>query len=335
MTQKNHNHKDPHHHDHDDHHDHTHHDLPHHHSHNDYNDGHHHGPVDYNFKFFVGIALNFGFVIIESTMGFFSNSMALLADAGHNLADVASLFLAWGAFYLAKRKPSARYTYGLKKTSILSAFINSILLLVAVGAIILESTQRLFEPHPIHSTTMMIVAGFGIFINLGTALLFMKDRHHDLNIRGAYMHMLSDALVSVGVVVAGFIIQWTGWLWLDSGVSLIISLIIIWGTWELLQSSFKMSVDAVPEGIDPTAVRKLIQSDSAVQEIHDLHIWPMSTTETALSVHVVIEKNSNQNQMISNLNQKLKDQFNITHSTIQSEIHDDSFHCDLKSDDVI
>lgn len=326
MSQKSHNHEHSH--------DHGNHGHSHHH-HRGGGGHHHHGPMDYNLKFFLGIALNLGFVVVEGVMGIFSNSMALIADAGHNLADVASLVLAWGAFYLAKRKPSARYTYGLKKTSVLSAFINSILLLVAVGAIILESMQRFFDPHPIQSGTIMIVAGIGIFINLGTALLFMKDRHHDLNIRGAYLHMLSDALVSVGVVVAGFAIQWTGWLWLDSGVSLIISFIIIWGTWELLQSSFKMSVDAVPEGIDPAAVRKLIQSDSRVQEIHDLHIWPMSTTETALSVHVVIEKNSDQNQMIADLNEKLKKQFNIGHTTIQSEIHDGSFQCELKSDEVI
>ncbi len=314
-------------------HKHDHHCNEHHHDHS--HDHHHHGPKNYNSIFFFGIILNFSFVIVEFLFGFFSNSLALMADAGHNLSDVAGLILAWGAFWLAKRKPSTRFTFGLRKSSILSALFNAILLLVAIGIIIWEAIHRFFIPTEVQSTTMIIVATIGIVINAGTAMLFMKDRDHDINIKGAYLHMMADALISLGVVLAGFAIKFTGYQWIDPVTTLIICAIIIVGTWGLLKDSIIMSMDAVPENIDPEKIRQYFEKLPGVEEVHDLHIWAMSTTENALTVHLVVKENINQNKLLKTINHELVDHQKIHHPTIQIEQFDNEFVCSFKADDVV
>ncbi|NEW90104.1 cation transporter, partial [Rhodopseudomonas sp. WA056] len=233
--------------------------------------GHSHVPKDFGRAFAIGIALNVGFVIAEAAFGYFSNSMALIADAGHNLSDVAGLVVAWIAAGLSKRPPSARYTYGLRGSSILAALFNAIFLLLAVGAIGWEAIVRLFAPEPVAGTTVMIVAGIGIVINAATAWLFASGRHSDLNIRGAYLHMAADAAVSAAVVVAGVIILVTGWYWIDPAVSLLVAVVIVWGTWGLLRDSTALSLAAVPRGIDPAAVRTFLSKLPGVTQVHDLH----------------------------------------------------------------
>jgi cobalt-zinc-cadmium efflux system protein len=238
--------------------------------------------------FAIGIGLNTAFVIIEGTFGYISNSMALVADAGHNLSDVLGLLVAWTAVILSKRAPSARYTYGLRGSSILAALFNAVFLLVAVGAISWEAIQRLLHPEPVAGVTVMVVATVGIFVNGITAYLFASGRKADLNIKGAYLHMAADAGVSAGVVIAGLIIMFTGWAWLDATTSLVISAVIVWGTWSLLRDSMAMSLSAVPPGIDPASVRAYLEKCAGVVQVHDLHIWPMSTAEVALTCHMVI-----------------------------------------------
>jgi cobalt-zinc-cadmium efflux system protein len=249
--------------------------------------------------------------------------MALVADAGHNLSDVLSLLLAWGASILAKRAPSERFTYGLKSSTILAAMANAGLLLIALGAILFETLNRFSEPAPVAGMTMVIIAGIGIAINTGTALLFMRGRKHDLNIRGAFLHMAADALVSVGVVVAGIAILMTGAWWIDPVTSLIIVAIIAWGTWGLLKDSVKMGLLAVPEGIEEYAVRSYLTGLPGVVAVHDLHIWAMSTTETALTAHLVMPDGTGKNGLgdafLSEISEHLAHDFRIGHSTIQIE----------------
>ncbi len=261
--------------------------------------------------------------------------MSLVADAGHNFSDVVGLVLAWGAFWLAKRKPSTRFTYGLRKSSILSALLNAVILLIAVGAILWEAMHRFVNPVEIQSTTVMIVATIGIIVNTGTALLFLKDRDHDINLQGAFLHMAADALISFGVVVSGFIIGSTGWNWLDPATSILISIIIIGSTWELLMDSVRLSMDAVPKGIDPEQIKKYLVNADGVREIHDLHIWAMSTTETALTAHLVIEAPDTENKILKKLTEELKTKFKIHHPTLQLELIDKNFVCELKSDEVV
>ena len=295
---------------------------------------HHHAPTNYNSIFFIGITLNLIFVATEMVYGILSNSMALVADAGHNFSDVIGLVLAWGALWLSKRKPTARFTYGLRKSSILSALLNGMILLVAVGAIIWEAVHRFMKPVPVQSTTMMVVATIGILINAATAMLFMKDREHDINIRGAFLHMTADALISFGVVVAGFFISYTDWNWIDPVISIVISLIIVMGTWELLKDSVSMSMDAVPSGIDPEKIKSYLSSIEGVVEVHDLHIWSMSTTEIALTAHLVINSPELLNKILKKITEDLKNNFKIHHPTIQMELSGD-FHCELKPDGVV
>lgn len=317
-----------HHHAHDDHdHDHSH---GHHHHHN-----HHHGPKNYNFAFGLGIGLNIIFVIVEAVYGYLSHSLALMADAGHNLSDVAGLILAWGAVWLTTKKPSTRYTYGFRKSTILSALLNAIILLVAVGIIIWEAFSRLKNPAPIQSTTVMIVATIGILINGMTAMLFFRDKDHDINLKGAYLHMAADALISLGVVISALIISYTSWQWLDPVVSIVISLVIIYGTWDLFKSSVHLSMDAVPYGIDPDEVKKYLESLEHVTDIHDLHIWPISTTENALSVHITLNGEVLNNQRIEEISKVLKERFKIGHPTIQFEKWDESYVCAFKSHECI
>ncbi len=281
--------------------------------------GHAHAPADFGRAFAIGIGLNIAFVAIEAGYGFVSNSTALLADAGHNLSDVLGLIVAWIAAVLSKRSPTPRMTYGLRSSSILAALINAVLLLVAAGAIMLEAVQRLINPEPVASLTVIVVAAVGIVINGITAWLFASGRDGDLNIRGAYLHMAADAAVSAGVVVAGIVILMTGWLWIDPAISLVIVVVIVWGTWGLLRESTAMSLAAVPTRIDPAAVRSYLAALPGIVSIHDLHIWPMSTTETALTAHLVIPGGHPGDAFLIETSHQLDHRFGIGHATLQVE----------------
>lgn len=296
------------------------------HSAHDHTGGHHHAPADFGRAFAIGVVLNSVFVVIEATYGFLSGSMALVADAGHNLSDVLSLLLAWGAATAAKRPASGRFTYGFKSSTILAALGNAGLLLVAIGAILFETIRRFAEPAPVAGTTMIVVAGIGILINAGTAMLFMRGRHDDLNIRGAFLHMAADALVSLGVVIAGVAILLTGASWIDPLTSLAIVAVIGWGTWGLLKDSVKMSLLAVPEGIAEAEVRSYLSGLPGVEAIHDLHIWPMSTTETALTAHLVMPGGHPGDAFLHRIGQDLEHTFGIGHATVQVETDIDA-HC--------
>ncbi|HAP47725.1 MAG TPA: cation transporter, partial [Afipia sp.] len=265
----------------------------------------------------MGITLNTIFIVVEAVYGYASNSTALIADAGHNLSDVLGLIVAWIAVILSKRPPSVRYTYGLRGSSILAALFNAVFLLIAVGAIGWQAVLRLFNPEPVAEMTVMIVAAIGIAINGFTALLFASGRKSDLNIRGAYLHMAADAAVSAGVVIAALIIMFTGWVWLDAVVSLLIVGVIVWGTWGLLRDSTAMSLGAVPSGIDPVAVRQYLEQRPGVTEVCDLHIWPMSTTESALTCHLVMPSGHPGDAFLVQATRHLKETFGIQHTTIQ------------------
>ncbi|NVN86065.1 MAG: cation transporter [Rhodopseudomonas sp.] len=295
---------------------------------------HGHAPADFGTAFAIGIVLNSGFVIGEAFFGFASNSMALVADAGHNLSDVLGLLVAWSAAALSKRPPSARYTYGLRGSSILAALFNAVFLLVAVGAIGWEAILRLLTPEPVVGTTVMVVAAVGIAINGITAWLFASGRKGDLNIRGAYLHMMADTAVSAGVVIAGVVIMLTGWTWLDAATSLAIAAIIVWGTWGLLRDSMAMSLNAVPRGIDPAAVRGYLAQCPGVAQVHDLHIWPMSTTEVALTCHLVIPSGAPGDTYLMEIARRLRDDFGIAHATLQVET-DPASPCALAPDHVV
>lgn len=279
--------------------------------------GHVHTPANFGPAFAVGIALNMGFVIIEAIYGYTSNSTALIADAGHNLSDVLGLVVAWIAVILSKRPASPRYTYGLRGSSILAALFNAVFLLIAVGAIGWEAILRLLNPEPVAETTVMVVAAIGIAVNGFTAWLFASGSKDDLNIRGAYLHMAADAAVSAGVVIAALVIMFTGWLWLDPATSLVIVAVIVWGTWGLLRDSTAMSLDAVPSNIDPVAVREYLETQPGVTQVCDLHIWPMSTTEAALTCHLVMPAGHPGDAFLLQATHHLDEKFNIHHTTIQ------------------
>ena len=284
--------------------------------------------------FAIGIGLNIALVILQAAYGILGNSMALLADAGHNLSDVFGLLLAWGASAAARRPPTSRYTYGLRSSSILAALANAIILLIAVGAIALEAIQRLHTPEPVAAGTVMIVAATGVIVNGGTALLFMRGRERDLNIRGAFMHMAADAAISLGVLVSGFAILKTGWMRVDPLVSLVISAIIVAGTWGLLRQSFDLALHAVPPGIDPAEVRRHLERLDGVERIHDLHIWAMSTTETALTCHLVMPAGHPGDAFIAAAAASLHTEFGIEHTTLQIECGD-AAACALAPDHVV
>jgi len=281
-----------------------------------------------NGAFTIGIVLNVIYIVVEVTYGLLINSMALLADAGHNFSDVLGLSLAWGASYLAKTASTEKRTYGFRKSTILAAFFNAILLMIAVGAITIEAVRKLILPAQVEGTTMMIVAGIGFIINAVTALLFMKGREKDLNIKGAFLHMAADAGVSLGVVIAGFVIISTGWLWVDPAISLVIVVVITIGTWGLLKDSFHLSMDAVPKGIDLKEVGKYLKGIEGVTEVHDLHIWAMSTTETALTAHLVIPDETKDDYFLKKICGELHNRFGIEHSTIQIEKSAQSANCE-------
>jgi cobalt-zinc-cadmium efflux system protein len=292
-----------------------------------------HAPASFGMAFAIGIGLNLTFVGVEAFYGVLANSVALIADAGHNLSDVLALVIAWVASALSKRAPSSHYTYGLRGSSILAALFNAVLLLVVVGAIAWEAVLRLFHPEPVATGTVMIVAGLGIAINGVTAALFASGRKGDLNIRGAFLHMVADAAVSAGVVFAGLVIFYTGWLWLDPLTSLLIVGVIVWGTWSLLRDSLAMSLDAVPSSIDPQAVRNYLSSCAGVSQVHDLHIWPLSTTENALTAHLVFPGGHPGDQFLLTAATELRQRFGIDHATLQIEISEDTA-CHLAPDHI-
>ena len=309
--------------------------MSHNHDHaHDAHKGHAHAPASFGMAVAIGIVLNTAFVIIEGGYGILSNSMALLADAGHNLSDVMGLIVAWVAAVLANRPPSARYTFGFKSSTILAALFNAVFLLLAVGAIGWEAILRLFNPEPAAGKTVMVVAAFGILINGITAWLFASGAKGDLNIRGAYLHMASDAAVSAGVVAAGFIMLYTGWLWLDPVTSLAIVAIIVWSTWGLLRESLSMSLKAVPPNIDAAAVRAFLNNQKNVASIHDLHIWPMSTTDVALTAHLVIPSGHPPDSFLMEICEELRAHHGIGHVTLQVET-DPATVCVIASEDVI
>jgi len=280
---------------------------------------HTHQLRNYNKAFGFGIALNLIYVVLEIIYGLLVNSMALIADAGHNFSDVLGLVLAWGAAYLAKKETTKSRTYGFRKATVLAALFNAIIMFTAVGAISIESIRKLITPEPTAGTTIIIVAGIGTLINLFTALLFMPGRKKDINIKGAFLHMTADAGVSLGVVAAGIIINLTGFYLLDPIISLVIVLVITIGTWGLLKDSFLLSMDAVPKNIDIEEVRKYLGSLKGVTAVHDLHIWAMSTTEIALTVHLVMPDENADDKFLSRTCRQLHDKFEIEHSTIQIE----------------
>lgn len=281
----------------------------------------------YNKAFAIGILLNVGYVIIEFSYGLIFNSMALIADAGHNLSDVLGLMLAWGASRLATKSPSNTMTYGYRKSTILAALMNSIILMVAVGAIAYESIGRFFDPQPIAGEKLMIVAGIGVIINTVTALLFMPGSKKDLNIKGAFLHMAADAGISLGVVLAGLLISITSLYWIDPVISIVIVLIITIGTWGLLKESFTMSMDAVPKGINLSEVKEFLLSQNDVTKVHDIHIWPLSTTETAFTAHVVRGNKECNDEFLKNMSKELHNRYEITHVTIQIENSEIEVNC--------
>ena len=302
-----------------------------------HNHPHPNGPQAARFDraFAIGVILNAGFVLVEWTFGVLANSLALIADASHNLGDVLGLLLAWGAASLARRRPSPRFTYGLRSSTILAALANAALLLVITGGIAWEAILRFRNPASIDAPVVIWVAALGILVNTATALLFLSGRKRDLNLRGAYLHMAADAAVSLGVVVAGLLTLATGWIWLDPVVSLAIVAVILLGTWGLLRDATRLALHAVPEGVDPADVRRFLERQPGVEEVHDLHIWGMSTTETALTAHLVMPGGFPGDAVIAELTDRMDRDFGIAHATLQVETGSGAQPCALAPDHVV
>lgn len=297
---------------------------------------HDHAPADYNRAFAFGVVLNLAYIVAEVAYGIIGESLALLADAGHNLSDVLSLLFAWGATYLAGRKASARRTYGLRRSTILAALLNAIILLTAIGAVAWEAMGRFASKALPNGEVIVWVAAAGVLVNAGTALMFMAGRKHDLNIRGAFLHMTADAVVSLGVVMSGGLVLLTGWAWLDPLTSLVIVAVIMGGTWGLFRESLDLALDAVPEHIEPQAVEAYLRRLPGVQNIHDLHIWAMSTTEVALTVHLVRPGAPVRNDVfLHQVSRDLRHRFGISHATIQIETGNDEYPCYLESSEQV
>jgi cobalt-zinc-cadmium efflux system protein len=284
----------------------------------DHTHGHAHGPADFNRAFLIGIALNSGFVLVEAWYGWQINSLALLADAAHNLSDVAGLLLAWMAALATRLRPDARHTYGWRRASILAAFANAVLLLVAMGSLGWEALQRLGAPEPTEGWTIITVAAIGIAVNTATALLFLRGREHDLNVQGAFLHMAADALISLGVVVGGALYLWQGWAWLDPVISLAIAFIIVIGTWSLLRQSLHLLFDGVPEHIDLAAVQAWLAARPGVAQVDDLHVWAMSTTQVALTAHLLMPAGAPGDAFLRDTSEGLREHFGIVHVTLQT-----------------
>jgi cobalt-zinc-cadmium efflux system protein len=305
------------------------------HHHHDHNHDHHHGREqtskrNYNWIFFIGIGLNLGFVIVEYAAGFWAQSLALMSDASHNLSDVASLFLAWGALWLARSRPNPKYTFGLKRASILAALVNSLALSAVIGVLMWEAFGRFWQPAAVQADLMILVAALGVLINAATAVMLMQNKSKDINIQSAFLHMVADALISLGVVVSGIVIKFTDWVWLDPLSSLLVCAFILAGSWSLLKQALKLSMDAVPAHIDALAVKKALTQVSGVVSVHDLHIWSMSSSEVAMTAHLVVPHLKDSNDLLS-LVQKQMQQFHIHHVTVQFEVGE-QFACPLKSD---
>jgi cobalt-zinc-cadmium efflux system protein len=276
-------------------------------------------PADFGKAFAIGIALNVIYVVVQALFGLFAHSLALLSDAGHNLSDVLGLLLAWAATMLARKRPTAHYTYGLRRSTILASLANATLLLVAIGCITWEAIRRFGAQERVSGTTVIWVAACGVVVNWLTAMLFMAGRKEDLNVRGAFLHMAADAAVSAGVVVAGILILLTGWWWLDPAVSLLINVVVVWGTWGLLRDSVNLAVDAVPAGIDYASVQGYFRELPDIADFHHLHIWALSTTETALTVHLVKPDPQGDDALLGRVSRELSSRFGIGHATIQFE----------------
>lgn len=292
--------------------------------------GHDHVPADYGKAFAIGITLNLAFVLIEAFYGWQAGSLALLADAAHNLSDVGGMLLAWAAFAAARLKPNPRHTYGWRRGSILASFANAILLLVAMGSLAWEAIQRMQTPSSIDAGTVMVIAGIGVVINTATAWLFLSGSKGDLNIRGAFLHMAADAVVSVGVVVAGGLYLWQGWTWIDPVVSLLIALVVVLGTWSLFHRSLHLLFDGVPDGIDLTAVRQSLQDLPGVDAVHDLHVWAMSTADNALTAHLVIGADTgDRDTLLAQAMEMLHVQFELRHVALQFESQSFAEQCQL------
>lgn len=297
--------------------------------------GHTHAPASFSSAFAIGTALNLGFVLVELLYGLKAESLALVADAGHNFSDVLGLLLAWVAAGLAARLPTPKRTYGVRRFSILAALANALLLLIAIGAIAWEAIGRFQHPEPVQGRTVVVVAAFGIVINAVTALMFMRGRKHDVNIRGAFLHMAADAAVSAGVVAAGLAISVTGWLWLDPATSLVLVVVIAIGTWGLLREALNLALDAVPEGIDHKGVELYLAGLPGVKEVHDLHIWGMSTTEVALTAHVIRPEVCDDDELLLQVYRELERRYGIKHPTIQIERGHGPTPCSLAAAEVV
>jgi cobalt-zinc-cadmium efflux system protein len=301
--------------------------MAHHHDHHDHSHGHSHAghshaPDNFGFAFAAGVTLNTAFVIAELIFGYAANSLALISDAVHNFSDVIALLLAWGAAWLAGKQPTEQHTYGYRRASILAALINAGLLLIAVGGIAVEAINRIQAPAAVAGWTVVWVAALGIIVNGGTALLFMRGRHGDLNIRGAYLHMAADAGVSFGVVVAAFVIMFTGWQWVDPAISLCIAAVVLASGWGLARDSVNLALDGVPKGIGLAEVKDYLGQLHGVTEVHDLHIWAMSTNETALTAHLV-RPDGYDDTFLHHVCEELSHRFNIQHATLQIEAGSD------------
>jgi len=308
----------------------------HHHGHDhDHSHGHSHGGVPHGQAFAIGIALNLGFVLVETVFGLLNNSLALLADATHNFSDVIGLLLAWGGAWLAARRPTLRRTFGYRRASILAALGNAGLLFMAIGVIVVESIRRIYDPQPLAGHMIMLVAGIGVVVNFATACLFLRGRKTDINIRGAYLHMAADAAVSMGVVVAGLLISATNWVWLDPVISLLIVLVIGWSSWGLARDSVNLAMDAVPAHIDRNAVEAYLKSLPGVSSVHDLHIWAMSTTEVALTAHIVRPDGKLDDAFLCEVSATLASRHGISHPTLQIEAGNGPTPCALEPEHVV
>jgi cobalt-zinc-cadmium efflux system protein len=293
---------------------------------------HHHShshAANYGRAYVIGIALNVLFVLVETIYGWQADSLALLSDAGHNLSDVLGLLVAYGGLYLARLRPNHKHTYGLGRATILAALFNAMILLIAIGGIVWEAIGRFNHPVPIQGSIIMLVASVGVVINGITAWLFMSGNKTDINLRGAFLHMAADALVSLGVVIAGAMFVWTGWTWLDPAISLVIAVVVLWGTWDLLRQSLYLSLDGVPVSIKLDKVKNYLAAQPKVIEVHDLHVWAMSTSEIALTVHLVMRNGHPGNEFLCRVAEALHDDFTIGHVTIQIEI--DNQQCALSN----
>lgn len=297
--------------------------------------GHVHAPPDNMRAFAIGTALNIAMVVAELTFGFLSNSLALIADGAHNFSDVIGLVLAWAGAWLARRAPSGRRTYGYRRASILAALANAALLFVATGGILIEALRRLSDPEPVAGPTVMIVAFIGIVINTATALLFMRGRKEDLNVHGAFLHMAADAAVSVGVVIAAGLIMVTGWQWIDPAIGIVIAVVIFISTWQLAKDSVNLALDAVPAGLDRAEVEAYLAGLPGVSDVHDLHIWALSTTEIALTAHLVRPNGGLDDAFLSRVQDELAARFRIGHAALQIEAGDPAYPCRLAPAEVI